>query len=125
MAGNNSKAGSTRAPGRQGSKVKREGLTGFGTSRSEAFQLVSGIRRPDGTIGGAPNRARTRGTDLTGKRISVRQLATVNGLYRAGYGAQDVARNPERAQRMGFTRGIAAGAPRPAGYRYTGLDRRR
>lgn len=125
MAGNGSRGGTSRATGGRVSKVRREGLTGFGTSRSEAFQFLSGIQRPIGTIGGAKRRARTMGTDLTGKRMSVRQLATVNGLFRAGYGSQDVKRNPERARRMGFTTGIAASAPRPAGYRYRGLDRLR
>jgi hypothetical protein len=125
MAGNGSRGGAGRGAGKPGSKVKREGQTGFGTTRAETLQYISGVRRPDGTIGGAPNRSRTKGTDLTGKRVPVRQLATINGLYRAGYGVQDVKRNPDRARRMGFTTAIHPKERTPAGYRYRGLDSRR
>jgi hypothetical protein len=123
MAGSNKqRSGSGRSPGPASVRLKRVGPPGSSAMRK---QLIAGNWRPGGTIGGAPNRARTAGTTLTGKRVGVRGLATINAMYRAGYGVEDVRRNPDRARRMGFTRGIAADVRRPANYRYTGLDRLR
>lgn len=122
MAGSNKRSGgsSRQAGGPVASvRLKRVGPPGSSAMRK---QLIAGAWRPASTIGGAPNRARTTGVSLTGKRVGVRGLATVNGLYRAGYGVLDVKRNRERARRMGFTTAMAADAPMPPGYRYTGLD---